>query len=278
MKLLSVAVILQALAATSAFSVLPRAPAAVSKTQLAMDPMFGRTSPGVTSKTAGWELSQISPQVRIEGLTRHSFQFYDSSREVTQVALTSNGRPVDADIELWIGPDWTPVKIHAYSEDGKQFPVQTLVGTRNKAANLEIKNTNPGEYPINAAASYAIEPLSNVRADLSAQGPGRYVEGGSKYIESFAADVNQLQVLLETNGKMLNAKIEMLNGPNNVKQEFEIFTNNGELNSLFVVFETPGQGNSVRVTNLATMEFPLNVHFQASDVGSRGPESIANWS
>merc|ERR1712232_96382 len=131
-------------------------------------------------------------------------------------------------------------------------------------------------YPINAAASYAIEPLANARLDI-AQGPGQYVEGGSKFIQSFAADVDQLQVLLETDGKMLNAKIELLNGPNNIKQEFEVFTNNGQLNSLFVVFETPGQGNSVRVTNMATMEFPLNVYFQASEVNTRGPASIANW-
>jgi len=277
MKLLSVCVILQTLAAASAFTVAPRAPVVSSKTQLAMDPMFGKTSPGVTSKTAGWELHKISPQVRIEGLTRHSFQFTDASREITQVALHSGGRPVNADIELWVGPDWTPVKVHAYSEDGKQFPVQTLVGTRNKPANVEIRNTNTAEYPINAAASYAIEPLANARLDIASQGPGRYVEGGSKFIQSFAADVDQLQVLLETDGKMLNAKIEMLNGPNNVKQEFEIFTNNGQLNSLFVVFETPGQGNSVRVTNLATMEFPLNVYFHASETNTRGSNSIANW-
>lgn len=44
--------------------------------------------------------------------------------------------------------------------------------------------------------------------------------------------------------------------PNNFKQKYEVFTNNGLLNSLYVIFNTPGAGNVVRVTNLAPLEFP----------------------
>merc|ERR1712232_255409 len=132
---------------------------------------------------------------------------------------------------------------------------------------------NSQEYPLTAASAYAIAPLADSIKDMPSKGPGRYVEGGSKFIQSFAADVDQLQVLLQTDGKMLNAKLELLNGPNNIKQEFEIFTNNGLLNNLFVVFQTPGAGNSVRVSNLAPMEFPCNVYFHASEVGTASPMS-----
>lgn len=275
MKLLNLCLALQALTVSNAFTFQPRTPT-VSKTQLHSD-MFGRSSEAVTSKTAGWELNKISPNIRIEGDTRHSFQFSDSSREVTQVALHSNGRPINADVELWIGPDWTPVKINTYTEDGKQYPIQTLVGTRNRPANLEVRNTNSQEYPLTAASAYAIAPLANTIKGMSDAGPGRYVEGGSKYVQSFDADVDQLQVLLQTDGKMLNAKLELLNGPNNIKQEFEIFTNNGLLNNLFVVFQTPGAGNSIRVSNLASMEFPCNAYFHASEVNTAGPGSDMNW-
>jgi hypothetical protein len=41
-----------------------------------------------------------------------------------------------------------------------------------------------------------------------------------------------------------------------VKQKFEVFTNNGVLNSLYVVFETPGTGYTIRIINLAPVEFP----------------------
>ena len=58
--------------------------------------------------------------------------------------LTSEGRPVNAEIQLWLGPDWTPFSLKAYSEDGKLRPIQTLVGTRNTAAMIEVRNV--GEY------------------------------------------------------------------------------------------------------------------------------------
>ncbi len=170
-------------------------------------------------------------------------------------------------------PDWTPVTINAHSEDGRSYPIQTLVGTRNKAANLEVKNTGPYTMPIKAAVSYAVDPLASARERVAAEVDGRYMEGGSVYHHSFAPEIDQLQVLLSTEGKQLNAKIELLNGPNNVKQEFEIFTNNGLLNSLFIVFDTPGDGNAIRVKNLAPMEYPCMVYTQASKVHERNN----NW-
>ena len=70
----------------------------------------------------------------------------------------------------------------------------------------------------------------------------------------------QLEVVLNTDGKQLNARVELLNAPNNPKQTFECFTNNGELNSLVVCFECPDSGNTVRIVNLAPVEFPCYVH------------------
>ena len=69
-----------------------------------------------------------------------------------------------------------------------------------------------------------------------------------------------LQRLLNTDGKQLNARVELLNAPNNPKQTFEVFTNNGELNSLCVCFNTIDPGNTVRIVNLAPVEFPCYIH------------------
>jgi hypothetical protein len=227
-------------------------------------------SPGVVSKTDGWEITKISPRVRIEGQSRHTFSMNDASKEIVQIAMQSpNGRPVDANAELWIGPDWTPVKVACHSEDGSQYSIQTLIGTRNQSANVELFNTGNGAYPIDAACSYALPPLVEARNTITEE-EGVYIEGGAIKMSPIPSNVDQLQVLIQTEGKQLNAMIELLNGPNNVKAKYEIFTNNGQLNSLFVVFDTPADGNAIRIRNLAPMEFPCTYYVKPSKFRQEG--------
>lgn len=260
MKLFGAFLTLQALATASAFTASPLK--STGKTQLFSTAGPGTTSPGYTSKTGDWNIREVGPNVKIQGQTRHTWNFGDYSREIVQVALKTEGRPMTSDIELWVGPDWTPLQISAYTENGKERPIQTLIGTRNKAANVEIRNTGASEFPLTAACSYAVPPLADARDVLAEEGEGRYVEGGAIYSQAFPSDVGQVALLLKTDGKQLNAKVELLNGPNNVKQGFEIFTNNGELNALYVVFETPGAANTVRIRNIAPLEFPCYAYFQ----------------
>ena len=211
-----------------------------------------------------WDLNRLPPTIRCEGgNTRRTWNFGDVSREVVQVVMTSEGRPMNADIEVWIGPDWTPLKLNSYSEDGRERPVQTLIGTRKKAANVEIRNTGGYEFPLSATCLYATPPLEDIRDEVPKDIEGRYVEGGAVYSVPFDPAVDQVQVLLNTDTRQLNARVELLNGPNNPKQQFEIFTNNGLLNSLYVVFNTPGSGNVVRVTNIAPLEFPCKAYITA---------------
>lgn len=277
---------LSALASASAFAPLPIATGingyqsqskSKSKSQLYnLGPSDGKSA-GVTSKTSEWEISQISPNVQIQGQTRHTWNMADASKEIVQVALHSNGRPIQADLQVWIGPNWTPVTINAKSEDGSEYPIQTLIGTRNKAANLEVMNTGPYTIPIKAAVSYAIDPLASARDNLANEVQGQYMEGGSIHNLAFAPNINQLQILLKTEGKQLNARIELLNGPSNVKASLEVFTNNGALNSLFVVFDTPGAGNAIVVKNLAPLEYPCELYAKASQVEAVNTGGGVNW-
>lgn len=207
-----------------------------------------------------WDLPSISPIKRVEGESRHTFNFGDINNDVVQVAMQTNGRPMNADIEVWIGPDWTPMKLKTYCDDGGVRPVQALVGTRNKAAQVEIRNTGPYEFPLDVACSYAKGPLATITKAIPASAEGRYVEGGAIYSIPFDPSVEQVQVMLTTDTRQLNTVVELLNGPNNIKQQYEIFTNNGLLNSLYVVFNTPGSGNTVRVKNLAPLEFPCKAY------------------
>jgi len=209
-----------------------------------------------------WDIKQITPDgslvQRVEGLTRKTWKFNDLAKDRVQVAVTSEGRPVNADIQLWLGPDWTPMTMKAYSEDGKARPIQTLIGTRNKAAMIEVRNVGEYEFPFSAAANYADASMAS-KADPPAAA-GERVDGGA--LRSFPLDAGseKLEVVLNTDGKQLNARVELLNAPNNPKQTFEVFTNNGELNSLSVCFDTPDPGNTVRIVNLAPVEFPCYIH------------------
>merc|ERR1719240_769907 len=219
----------------------------------------------VASDSTAWGMKQITPDgslvQRVEGKTRKTWKFNDLSKDRVQVALTSEGRPVNADIQLWLGPDWTPFSLKAYSEDGKLRPIQTLVGTRNKAAMIEVRNVGEYEFPFNAASNYAKGAMALLPQEIPATSTPVRVDGGA--LRSFPLDpeCEQLEVVLNTDGKQLNARVELLNAPNNPKQTFEVFTNNGELNSLCVCFNIVDAGNTVRVVNLAPVDFPCYIHF-----------------
>ena len=102
--------------------------------------------------------------------------------------------------------------------------------------------------------------MAKVPQEIPATTSGVRVDGGA--LRSFPLDpsAQQVEVVLNTDGKQLNARIELLNAPNNPKQTFEVFTNNGELNSLCVCFNTPDAGNTLRIVNLAKVEFPCYIH------------------
>jgi hypothetical protein len=251
----SAVLLIAALQGANAFVAGAGRPLNVQANSAAMSPMMA---------DSGWDMKEISPDgklaQRVEGRTRKTWKFNDLSKDRVQVAITSEGRPVNADVQLWLGPDWTPFSLKAYSEDGKERPIQTLVGTRNKAAMIEIRNIGEYEFPFNAASNYAKGAMALVPQEIPATTAGERVDGGA--LRSYPVDpsTEQLEVVLNTDGKQLHARIELLNAPNNPKQTFEVFTNNGELNSLCVCFNTPDSGNTVRIVNLAPVEFPCYIH------------------
>merc|ERR1712157_578321 len=95
-----------------------------------------------------------------------------------------------------------------------------------------------GEFPLNAGCNYAVPPLSDVRGKMPETTDGNYIEGGAIWSLPIQAGMEQVAVLLETDTRQLNAVIEILAGPNNPKQSYKVFTNNGLLNSLYVVFNS----------------------------------------
>lgn len=233
-------------------------------------PQFGaiQRAPGAPERMvppAAWKNFSPEGKRRVEGQSRYTYDFRDTTKTDVQLALTSStGRPVKSSVELWVGPDWTPYSMKAYSEDGEKRPIQCILGTRGKVAQIEIRNIEQYEFALDAEAVYAQGPIANLRSEIPQSTQGIYVEGGSVKHVPVGGDVGAVSVLLNTDSRQLNAQIELLTGPNNPKQVFEVFTNNGLLNALLVVFECPpAHGTTVRITNLGSMEFPCHAYVTA---------------
>jgi hypothetical protein len=232
--------------------------------RVSMQAGFGEMAP--PAPASGWNMKEISPDgalvQRIEGHTRKTWKFTDTTKDRVQVALTSEGRPVHSDVHLWLGPNYTPFSIKAYSEDGKLRPVQALIGTKKKEVTVEVKNVGESDFPIKAASNYAKGALAELPIEMPASTQGERVDGQALRSYPLSPAAKQLEVILNTEGRQLKARVELLNAPNNPKQTFEVYATDGQLTSLCICFDTPDEGNTVRILNLSPVEFPLNIHLK----------------
>lgn len=160
---------------------------------------------------------------RIQGNSLNTYSNYGGNN---MVDLRTDGRPLHANIDMWSGPDNTAQKMSLYSQDGSHYGIRASLST-NRPNSLAVRNQGSLEFPLKASV------ISQAYMDsFSSEGPrsshsGRYSVGrnegtviqGDGMVESFpiSAEVQSVQVILHTEGMPLNAKVELLQGPNNVK-------------------------------------------------------------
>ena len=210
-----------------------------------MSRMQGRAVP-----TAGLD---VDSSILVQGGSLRTWSYRSPSVEQVQVMLSTEGRPLDADIELWHGPDNTPVKMRVYVEDGQLRPFSAVIETPRGPNTIAIRNIGQVEFPL--AANVVAEGVDAPSPECLQS--SMTVQGGALRTYPFDPTVDSVQVLLKTDGRPLNARIELLQGPNNNKQVIELYTEDGLDRPFFAYLMTPGSGNVVRIVNTAPVEFPM---------------------
>ena len=267
------------------------------------------TSTSDTKKTiVGESRSSTHRPILVQGGSLKTWSFPSPHVERVQVVLSTEGRPLDADIELWQGPDNTPVKMRVFVEDGSQRPFSTVIETPRSPNTIAIRNIAQMEFPLSAyvvaaATATATDYYNNNKNNnnngssrlqstqygtrdnknnnnsgysqsreydsyVSYDTPTTTIQGGALRTFAFDPIVESVQVLLKTDGRPLTAKVELLQGPTNQKQVIELYTEDGMDRPFFAVIETPGIGNVIRVVNTATVEFPITVWVEPYLIGT----------
>lgn len=239
------------------------------------------TDPVVVPAIEVTDIWETDAPETIQGASLKTWDFNSEHLDAVQVLLKTEGRPLKADIELWQGEN-APQKISVYSENGETRPLSAFVATPYQGHTaVAVKNSGEGEFPMKACVEADLHQNGNY---LAGNGPAngnqlakytlqqlwknakpKTVQGdGATYVVPLESNIQRVQILITSEKNPINARIEILEGPNNVKQVMEISTEDGKARPFFCVLDLPDPvlTNVMRVVNTGPFEFPIECRIE----------------
>ena len=240
-------------------------------------------SPQTNSPVPTQELLETTNLIKVQGEAQKFCSFGELVNRVHVVMNTEECGPLRADIDLWEVPSNTAQAMTIYLEDGKKFPFRAIIETPGDSSTLAIRNTSPMVYPfmvgVETDRTSNGERVHNMNVDGDMDGGvSKTIYGNSVFTKPFPPKVQSVAVSLKSNGRPINARVELLQGPNNIKQDIEIFLENGLERPAHLILDTPGKGSVVRVTNIGSLALPFSVSVGPYIMGANPPKKLWNWS
>jgi hypothetical protein len=163
--------------------------------------------------------------------------------------------------------------IQLYSTDafvvgpiGRPVGCTTLLAESEEKRSLDISRGPSGAYSKGGEESVGFADITQMLVEMGTQFT---VQGGAVRTWPFDNTVASVQVLLKTQGRPLNARIELMQGPNNDKVVMDVYSEDGNKRPYFTVIESPGSENVVRIINTATLEFPMTAIVEPFHIDER---------
>lgn len=173
---------------------------------------------------------------RIEGMkTVRNYRIPYGCERVQYMLSTPTGRPLKATVELWIGPIR---KVHTLEIKSERAPVRATLKFKQGVEVITIKSDTNGAYPISACV---VIPTPERSAELNANtellwkiSPKTKIQGGliqggktktvgairNFHIPSGAIAAQVIVWARDVGKKSFKLRIEILQGPNNIKQTY----------------------------------------------------------
>jgi hypothetical protein len=243
-----------------ALNSLPSDKSVSAKTGDATKSSGGLTMPSASGANPPAKQAAKTPPITVQGGTLRTWSLTDDVDRV-EVNMRTSGRPLNAIVELYEGPDNYPQKMGVYVENGNIRAFRAIMETPGGSGQnaVAIRNTAQMEFPLYASVDSELdEDLVNFASTKTEKSVPVIVQG-NRAVETWSMGPNDASalVVLKTDGRPLNARIELLQAPNNVKEVLEIYTEDGIERPLLTVLETPGSGAVVRIVNTGPLEYPL---------------------
>jgi hypothetical protein len=213
-------------------------------------------------------------QNELQGNSRRTWSNsgYDSygGTKDTVVQMDSQGRPVRASVEVWEGPNYTPLKVNLYSEDGNRRPFQTLVEAPRdgRPHAVTVNNKGPQEMPLNArvTSSYHNDPNSYYNYGPPVDIRRIKVDGNALKTVTLPYNIQNVKLSLRSQGGPIKATVELWEGPGAAKQVAEVDSQDGLNKPFSAMIDTSG-GTTVAVRNTGPVEFPIEMFVEMYSYG-----------